>query len=150
MLTSVHRHCSCEYVVGVHMQLKEVMNRTVQVIGPHESLASAQRRMLQSGIHHLVVVHRDLIMGLLTQDVLVRRKEEGATRVEDAMLRNIITATPEMTVQQAADLMTPGHAQTALPVLLGQHMVGIVTLTDLLSLVGKTRRHAHDAAMSAG
>ena len=132
------------------MQLNEVMSRTVQVIGPHESLASAQRRMRHSGIHHLVVVHRDLIMGLLTQDVLVRRREEGATKVEDAMLRNIITATPEMTVQQAADLMTPGHAQTAIPVVLGQHLVGIVTLSDLLSLVGKTRRHARGASMSAG
>lgn len=132
------------------MQLKEVMSRMVRVIGPHESLASAQRRMLEHGIHHLVVVHRDLILGLLTQDVLVSRKEEGATRVEDAMLRNIITATPEMTVREAADLMTPGHAQTALPVVLGKHLVGIVTLTDLLSLVGRTHRHARDASMSAG
>jgi CBS domain-containing protein len=132
------------------MQLNEVMSRTVQVIGPHESLASAQRRMRHSGIHHLVVVHRDLIMGLLTQDVLVRRREEGATKVEDAMLRNIITGTPDMTVREAADLMTTGHAQTALPVVLGQHLVGIVTLSDLLSLVGKTRRHARGASMSAG
>lgn len=129
------------------MQLKEIMNTTVQVIGPHDSLSSAARRMRLNGIHHLVVVHRDLVVGLLTQDLLLNRQEDGAERVEDAMLRNIITATPDMKVREAADLMTPGHAQTAVPVLSGQRLIGIVTVSDLLSLVGKRRRHVREVSV---
>ena len=128
------------------MQLKEIMTTTVQVIGPHDSLASAQRRMWLDGIHHLVVVQRNLVVGLLTQELVLNRREDGATRVEDAMLRNITLATPEMTVPEAAELMTSGQAQTAVPVLSGQCLVGIVTVSDLLSLVGKARRRVRGGA----
>lgn len=124
------------------MQLKDVMSRRVEVIGPHDSLSTAEHRMLDHGIHHLVVVQHDQVLGLLTQGCLASRREEGAAKVEDAMLRNIITARPEMSVREAADRMTPGHVQTALPVMVGHRLVGIVTLSDLLSLVGKTRPHA--------
>lgn len=128
------------------MRLKAIMSTTVEVVGPHESLATAERRLRLQGIHHLVVVHHDIVVGLLTRDILMNRQAEGATKVEDAMLRNITVAAPEMTVREAANLMTPGHAQTAVPVVSGQRLIGIVTVSDLLSLVGKTRRHVRDAS----
>jgi CBS domain-containing protein len=123
------------------MQLKEVMSPHVETIGPQDSLSAAGRRMLDHGIHHLVVVQHGLVTGLLTRDRLESRRDEGATRVDDAMLRNIVTAPPGMSVAAAAALMTPGHPQTGLPVVVGGRLVGIVTLSDLLSLVGKTGRH---------
>jgi CBS domain-containing protein len=132
------------------MQLEEIMSPAVQVAGPHDSLAAAHRRMLEHGIHHLVVIQDGRVAGLLTQDLLARREEDGATRVEDAMLRNLVVASPEMTVREAADLMTPGHAQTALPVVRGHRLIGIVTVSDLLSLVGKARRHGGDASTWRG
>jgi CBS domain-containing protein len=62
---------------------------------------------------------------------------EGATRVEDAMLRNIRLATADTTVREAAELMTPGCAQTALPIVRGGRLVGIVTVSDLLELAAR-------------
>ena len=50
------------------------------------------------------------------------------------MIRNIAVATPEMTVRQAAALMMPGHAQTAVPVVDHNRLVGIVSVSDLLEL----------------
>ena len=41
-----------------------------------------------------------------------------------------------MTVREAAALMSPGHAQTALPIVRDQRLVGIVTVTGLLNLAG--------------
>ena len=128
------------------MQLKEIMNIPVQVAGLHETLDAAERRMLQHGIHHLVVMHRGRLAGLLTHDLVASRREDGATRVEDAMLRNIAVAAPEMTVREAADLMALRHPQTALPVLRDRRLVGIVTVFDLLSLVGKARHHGGDSS----
>jgi CBS domain-containing protein len=128
------------------MRLTAIMSTAVEVIGPHASLATAERRLRKSDIHHLVVVDHDVIIGLLTQDILRNRKADGATKVEDAMLRNITLATPEMTVREAADLMTPGHAQTAVPVVSNRRLVGIVTVSDLLSLAATARRHARDAS----
>ena len=86
-----------------------------------------------------MVVRHDQVVGLLTDDVLRHRKAEGATRVEDAMLRNITLASTEMTVREAAALMSPGHAQTALPIVRDQRLVGIVTVTDLLNLAASVR-----------
>ena len=130
------------------MRLKSVINTSVEIIGPHALIAPAERRLKRRGIHHLVVVHRDKIVGLLTQDVLRNRRAEGATRVEDAVLRNITLASTDVTVREAAALMSPGHAQTALPIVRDQRLVGIVTVSDLLDLAASARvlaRHAPSA-----
>ena len=132
------------------MRLKSIMNTAVEVIRPHASVATAERRLRRKGIHHLVVVDGDIIVGLLTQDILRNRKAEGATRVEDAMLRNIILATTDMTVREAAALMSPGHAQTALPIVRDQRLVGIVTVSDLLDLAASARGLARHAPSAIG
>jgi acetoin utilization protein AcuB len=121
------------------MRLKALMTSPVEVISPHASVASAERRLRVKGIHHLVVVDHDAIVGLLSNDILRDRQADGAKKVEDAMLRNITLATPEMTVQDAVDLVKPGHLQTALPVISGDRLVGIVTVSDLLDLAGRAR-----------
>ncbi len=131
------------------MQLKEIMTMPVQVIGPSEALDAAERRMLHHGIHHLVVARRGRLLGLLTHDLLVSRRDDGAASVEDAMIRNVVVATPEMTVREAAELMALRHAQTALPVVRGRRLVGIVTVFDLLSLVGKAPSGGHAISMRA-
>jgi CBS domain-containing protein len=128
------------------MRLNAIMNTAVEVIGPHASVGTAERRLREKGIHHLVVVDHDIIVGLLTQDILENRKGEGAKKVEDAMLRNITLAAPEMTVREAAALMTPGHAQTAVPVVRNQRLVGIVTVSDLLRLAATAHRQLRDAS----
>ena len=121
------------------MRLEVLMTRPVEVISPHASVATAERRLRVKGIHHLVVVDHGAIVGLLSHDILRERKADGAKKVEDAMLRNITLATPDMTVQNAVDLVKPGHLQTALPVTSGTRLVGIVTVSDLLDLAGRTR-----------
>jgi CBS domain-containing protein len=128
------------------MRLKTLMRAPVAVISPHASLTTAVRRLRVQGIHHLVVVDHGAIVGLLTHDVLRNRKEEGATRVEDAMLRNISIATPEMTLREAVALIRPGHLQTAVPVVHNNRLVGIVTVSDLLDLAARTRRPSPTAA----
>ena len=121
------------------MRLKALMTCPVEVISPHASVATAARRLRVKGIHHLVVVDHGAIVGLLSNDILRDRRAEGAKKVEDAMLRNITLATPEMTVHDAVDLVKPGHLQTGLPVISGDRLVGIVTVSDLLDLAGRAR-----------
>lgn len=131
------------------MRLKNLMRTPVQVISPHALLTTAARRLRVQGIHHLVVVDHGVVVGLLTQDVLRNRKAEGATRVEDAMLRNITLATPEMTLREAVALIRPGHLQTAVPIVDNSRLIGIVTVSDLLELAARIRIPSPSAA-SAG
>jgi acetoin utilization protein AcuB len=122
------------------MRLKAVMTAPIGSISPCASISTAARRLRTNGIHHLVVIDHGKIVGLVTADTLTSRQAEGATRVENAMLRNITIATPEMTVREAADLMMPGHPQTAIPVVSKGRLIGIVTVSDLLRLAGRVQR----------
>jgi len=131
------------------MRLKNLMRAPVEVISPQALLTTAARRMRVNGIHHLVVVDHGAVVGLLTQDVLRNRKAEGATRVDDAMLRNITIANPKMTLCEVVDLIRPGHLQTAVPVVDSKRLVGIVTVSDLLELAARIR-HTPAATASGG
>jgi CBS domain-containing protein len=121
------------------MRLKAIMTSPVEAISPRASIRAAQRVLKAKGIHHLVVVDREAIVGLVTADTLKDREADGATRVEDAMIRNITVLSPEMTVRDAAARMTPGHPQTAVPLVRKNQLVGIVTVSDLLDLAAKVR-----------
>jgi len=56
--------------------------------------------------------------------------------VEDHMSRRVVTASPEMALRKAANLMR-GRSIGCLPVLAEGQLVGIVTTTDLLELIGR-------------
>jgi len=102
-------------------------------VGHLRRTTTAARRLRVKGIHYLVVVDHGVVVGLLTQDVLRNRKAEGAIRVDDAMLRNITIASPEMTLCEVVDVIRPGHLQTAVPVVEHNRLVGIVTVSDFCS-----------------
>lgn len=116
------------------MRLKAIMTKPVEAIGPSALITTAERRLMSKGIHHLVVLDHGSVVGLVTTETLKNRQAEGATRVGDAMIRNVAVATPQMTVREVADLMMPGHAQTAVPVVANNRLVGIVSISDLLEL----------------
>jgi acetoin utilization protein AcuB len=58
---------------------------------------------------------------------------EGHT-VGDLMVRDIVTASPEMTVKLAANLLK-GYGIGCLPIINNGELVGIVTISDLLDLL---------------
>jgi acetoin utilization protein AcuB len=114
----------------------DFMQTRVETIGPRESSAIALERMRRSRIRHLVVCDAEAPVGIVSDRDLdgvgsLRRVEA----VEDVMSRPIVSATPEMTVRDAADLLR-GRTIGCLPVVDGGRMVGIVTTTDLLELIG--------------
>lgn len=118
------------------MRLKEIMTTPVEIISPRASIRTAERRLKAKRLHHLVVVEGKAVVGLVTAASLKDRAAEGASHVEDAMIRNITVLNPDMTVGDAAALMMPDHPQTAVPVVRGNRLVGIVTVSDLLDLAG--------------
>lgn len=118
------------------MRLKDIMSTNVEAVRPGETLERADRRMRRRGIHHLVVVKRGTVVGLVSEAGLQTRLAEGVATVADAMHRHILTAAPEMTVTTAARMMR-GRAEGALPIFAGTTLVGIVTISDLLDVLGR-------------
>ena len=121
------------------MRLNELMTREVETIGPDESAEAAYNRMRLHGIHHLVVQEDGRIVGILSdRDIGGPRRTSELTGklVRNVMSSTVVFARPEMTLREAANLMR-GRVVGCLPIVSGRKLVGIVTVTDLLELIGR-------------
>jgi CBS domain-containing protein len=114
--------------------LKEIMSSPVEVIGPDASAGEARNRMHKGRVHHLLVKRGREVVGILSE-----RDLDGAApdaNVETTMSTDVVTAAPGTSVRDAAKLLR-GRAIGCLPVFDRGRAVGMVTITDLLELLGK-------------
>ena len=124
------------------MRVQDVMTRHVETIDGQENAQIAFDSMKLKGIRHLVVKRDSELVGVLSKRDLgvpdqydFREKH----RVAELMTTQVVTASPEMSVRQAANLMR-GRTIGCLPVVKEGHpsrLVGIVTVSDLLELLGR-------------
>jgi acetoin utilization protein AcuB len=117
------------------MRLSDVMTQTVKTVHPGEPIASAAERMRLNGFHHLVVAIDDAIVGVVSEHDL-RSKGRHDACVGDVMSPDVISAPSDTTVRKAANLLR-GRSIGCLPVVDAGQLVGIVTVTDLLELLGR-------------
>jgi len=126
------------------MRIGEIMTRDVKTAAPGESAEDAYRRMRLHRIRHLVVMDGKRVVGVVSERDLGGSRgaalRSGRT-VEDLMAQDVATAAPETTIRQAANMMR-GRTIGCLPVMESSKLVGIVTVTDLLELVGEVIRKA--------
>jgi acetoin utilization protein AcuB len=120
------------------MRVQDVMTEDVETIAPTSSADDAWELMRQHEIHHVVVTRGSRAVGLLShrdaggkQGTLVRR---GRT-VAELMTHPVVTVEPTATVRKAANLMR-GHSIGCVVVTNRGRVVGIVTVADLLDLLG--------------
>ena len=121
------------------MRVQDVMTEHVKTIGPAAAAEDAWNLMRVHGIHHLVVTEANQVVGLLSdRDAGGRRG--GAVRanraVADLMAAPVLTVEPTTTVRQAANLMR-GRSIGCLVVVRSGRVVGVITVSDLLDLVGR-------------
>jgi acetoin utilization protein AcuB len=118
------------------MRVKDVMSTNVLTVDLHEPLERARSAMSLRGVHHLVVVDGRSMVGLVTAELVAWGEAEDIARVEDVMLRHVVSGTPDLTIREAANLLR-GRTIGALPIFEGKRLVGIVTISDLLDLLGR-------------
>jgi acetoin utilization protein AcuB len=121
------------------MRVQDVMTKNVKTIAPTTRAEDAWNQMRLHGIHHLVVSREDRIVGVLSErDAGGRRGAaiRSAHSVADLMTTPAVTVEPTTTVRQAANLMR-GRSIGCVVVAQSGHVVGIVTVSDLLELVGR-------------
>jgi acetoin utilization protein AcuB len=113
------------------------MSTKVFSVSPDASLAEARTQMKEQRIHHLLVQKDREVVGVLSE------RDLGGTKlgappgvVADVMTENVVTASPETTVRQAANLLR-GRSIGCLLIVDGERPVGIITTTDLLDLIGR-------------
>jgi acetoin utilization protein AcuB len=113
------------------------MTQAVETVSAADSAENARRRMRANGIHHLVATRGSRMVGVVSsRDLEAIGSFRQVQTVEDVMAAPAVTATPKMTLRQAANLLR-GRTIGCLPVVDGGKLVGILTTTDLLEMIGR-------------
>jgi acetoin utilization protein AcuB len=119
------------------MRVFELMTGNVQTVPPGMPVSDAWGLMRRERIHHLVVTRGSEIVGVLSERDPGRRVGErvGHT-VADFMTGPVVTVDRTDTIQIVADRMR-GRTLGCVPVVDGERLVGIVTVSDLLEACGR-------------
>jgi acetoin utilization protein AcuB len=115
------------------------MTTHVEAIPPAMSAEAAWNLMQQKKIHHLVVTDHGEVRGVLSDRDLGGRRGtaiRAGAAAADLMTDAVVVAAPDTTVKRVANLMR-GHTIGCVPIMDGRRLVGIVTVSDLLELLGR-------------
>ena len=121
------------------MRMFEIMTKDVTTVKPTTTAADAWELMRRKGIHHLVVMQGSRILGILSDRDAGSRAGANirADRtVADLMTKPVVTRAPTDTIRSAASVMR-GRSIGCLPIVDQARLVGIVTVSDLLQLLGR-------------
>lgn len=123
------------------LDILKAKGSTVFTIPPQFTLQEATQEMVRRNVGALLVCQRDVshgerLLGIVTERDILRfsASDKGPLadfRVADIMTTRLLTASPNDSVEQAMGVMTQ-HRIRHLPVLSEGHLVGIVSLGDLV------------------
>jgi acetoin utilization protein AcuB len=121
------------------MRVQDVMTDLVETVPPALDAEEAWNQMRLKRIHHLVVVERGAVVGIVS-DRDIGGRQGGSLRksrtVRDLMSPRVVTVAPTTPVRKAANLMR-GRSIGCLVVTQAGRPTGIVTVADLLELIGR-------------
>jgi CBS domain-containing protein len=125
------------------MNIREVMTPNPRSVSPNDSIQNAACIMRDEDAGAVPVVDNGRAVGIVTdRDIVVRVVAEGGQLnrpVRDIVTMNLVSATPEMSTREAAQLMSD-HQIRRLPVVENDRLVGIVSIGDLAVKEGKDGR----------
>jgi acetoin utilization protein AcuB len=125
------------------------MKTNLVTVTPDTSVFKARELMDSHRISHLPVTDgKAHLLGIITDRDLKEAWASSATTlsvyeltyvlqkltVANVMSKNVITATPDMTIERAARIIMD-HKIGALPVIKGDKLIGIITTTDLMDVL---------------
>jgi CBS domain-containing protein len=124
--------------------VREVMSTNVEYCTPVDNVYEVAVKMRDLNVGAIPVVDHGRLIGMITdRDLVVRgiaEKRPGSTQVTEIMSDQLVTVTPDTSVQEAAEQMARNQIRR-LPVVENGRLVGIVSLGDLA-----TNRYSDESA----
>lgn len=130
--------------------VSDFMTRAIVKVKMDDTLRTVREMFETHEFHHLLVVEGPRLIGVVSDRDLLRsispfvghdfseRQQDVATlnrRVHQVMTRKLVTATPDMTLEEAVQLFLT-HKVSCLPVVDEKmHPVGIITWRDVFRLI---------------
>jgi CBS domain-containing protein len=119
------------------MRVQDVMTRRVESVSAEGSAEGALQQMRLKRIRHLVATRDGKVVGVVSsRDLESLGSLRQAQTVADVMSSPAVIAAPEMTLRKVANLLR-GRTIGCLPVMDEGKLVGILTITDVLELIGR-------------
>lgn len=120
------------------MLLKQIMQKRVVTLNPDATVRDAAKKMKDYRVGYLLLTNGESIKGCVTDRDLViwlaGGKDPDNTRVNSIMQTNVVTAAPDLDVFDASKLMAKKKIRR-LPIVEGQKLIGIVSVSDLASVI---------------
>jgi CBS domain-containing protein len=124
------------------MNIRDVMTSNPRTVSPEDTIQNAARIMRDEDTGVVPVVENGRAVGVVTdRDIVVRAVADGQLNrpVREIVSGDVITARPDMSTKEAAQLMSE-HQVRRLPVVENERLVGIVSIGDLAVKEGSDKR----------
>ena len=126
------------------MNIEDLMTRSVITIAADTLVYEALKMLNKNDISCLVVEDNSLIVGIVTgrdflERVLEKCRNSKETKISEIMTRRVITGKPDMDINEATKLMFKNKVKK-LPIVDGNRLVGLVTLTDIARATSMNRK----------
>lgn len=118
--------------------LGHVMSSPVTTMDVNGTVGAAAQLMIQRDIGAVIVVEGKDPIGIITERDITKQVIKGddvvKKPVKQVMSKPLVTASPNMSVQQAFELMLKNNVRR-LPILDGNSLTGMVTTKDIMRWV---------------
>jgi CBS domain-containing protein len=115
--------------------LADILKPTFIEVAPEDTLGEVAEKMMSQNVGAVVVKDFGRLIGILTERDMLRamaaRMHTSEARVRQWMTPDPITATPDMPLEEASQIMLD-HGFRHLPVMNGSTVLGVVSLRRVL------------------
>ena len=136
------------------MKVRELMTGAPITVSPDTPVFDARQTMVKERIRHLLVTDAGRLVGIITdRDIRLNLPSQATSlsmwevnyllaklTVSKVMTKSVIIVGPDQEAADAARLLLE-HKIGALPVLDGEHLLGILTETDVLRAFARGQHH---------
>ncbi len=120
-------------------QLLDQKPKGIYSVGPDDAVLAAIKKMAEHHVGALLVMTGDKLVGIVSERDYARKvvllgRSDTATKVSDIMTAKVISVTPKQDAHDCMRLMTDKRIRH-LPVVLGERVVGVLSIGDLVRAV---------------
>ena len=123
----------------LNKKVKEIMTTDVIITSADTDVVCAFEKLMKNKISSLPVVEGDKLVGIITATDLghnlILDKYELGTTVKKIMIKSVVTASPEDSLEDAINIMKEGASSgilNQLPVVEDDKLVGIISDGDII------------------